>query len=140
MKQSQSARQQPLLIMITTAGTIRECIFDDMYTYACNVADGIFEDETFLPILYELDSREEWTRPEMWQKANPALGTIKKLEDLQNKVIRAQNNPVDLKGILVKDFNIRDTIGNAWLSLEDITSKETIRFRAVPGLLCNRRR
>lgn len=28
MKQSQSARQQPLLIMITTAGTIRECIFD----------------------------------------------------------------------------------------------------------------
>ena len=34
MKQSQSARQQPLLIMITTAGTIRECIFDDMYTYS----------------------------------------------------------------------------------------------------------
>ena len=104
MKQSQSARQQPLLIMITTAGTIRECIFDDMYTYACNVADGIFEDETFLPILYELDSREEWTRPEMWQKANPALGTIKKLEDLQNKVIRAQNNPVDLKGILTRQL------------------------------------
>ena len=133
MKQSQSARQQPLLIMITTAGTIRECIFDDMYTYACNVADGIFEDETFLPILYELDSREEWTRPEMWQKANPALGTIKKLEDLQNKVIRAQNNPVDLKGILVKDFNIRDTIGNAWLSLEDITNKETFDLEQFRG-------
>ena len=40
MKQSQSARRQPLLIMITTAGTIRECIFDDMYKYACDVADG----------------------------------------------------------------------------------------------------
>lgn len=133
MKQSQSARQQPLLIMITTAGTVRECIFDDMYSYACNVADGIFEDETFLPIMYELDSREEWTRPEMWQKANPALGTIKKLEDLQNKVIRAQNNPVDLKGILVKDFNVRDTIGTAWLSLEDITNKETFSLEQFRG-------
>ena len=133
MKQSQSARQQPLLIMITTAGTVRECIFDDMYSYACNVADGIFEDETFLPVMYELDSREEWTDPEKWQKANPALGTIKKLEDLQNKVIRAQNNPVDLKGILVKDFNVRDTIGTAWLSLEDITNKETFDLEQFRG-------
>ena len=35
--------------MITTAGTVRECIFDDMYSYACNIVDGTFEDETFLP-------------------------------------------------------------------------------------------
>ena len=59
MKQSMSSRRQPLLIMITTAGTVRECIFDDKYEYACRVADGEIVDETFLPILYELDSREE---------------------------------------------------------------------------------
>ncbi len=45
----------------------------------------------------------------------------------------AQNNPVDLKGILVKDFNIRDTIGNAWLSLEDITNKETFDLEQFRG-------
>src|SRR5699024_4979388 len=44
MKQSQSARQDPLLIMITTAGTTRGNIFDDMYEYACNVVDGTFQD------------------------------------------------------------------------------------------------
>ena len=54
MKQSQSARRQPLLIMITTAGTIRENIFDEMYATACNIVDGVFKDDTFLPILYEL--------------------------------------------------------------------------------------
>lgn len=53
MKQSQSARRQPMLIMITTAGTVRECIFDDMYTYACGVVDGTFQDDTFLPVIYE---------------------------------------------------------------------------------------
>ena len=52
MRQSQSARRQPLLVMITTAGTVRECIFDDMYNHACAVADGAITDDTFLPILY----------------------------------------------------------------------------------------
>ena len=66
MRQSQSARRQPLLVMITTAGTVRECIFDDMYSHACAVADGSLQDETFLPILYELDRRNEWTEPDAW--------------------------------------------------------------------------
>ena len=82
MRQSQSARRQPLLVMITTAGTVRECIFDDMYSHACAVADGAVEDDTFLPLLYELDERGEWTDPAAWKKANPALGSVKKLDDL----------------------------------------------------------
>lgn len=132
MKQSQSARRQPLLIMITTAGTVRECIFDDMYSYACSVVDGTFDDDTFLPVIYELDSREEWTDPQAWEKANPGLGTIKKLDDLINKVERAKNSPRDLSGILVKDFNIRDTVSTAWLSFDDINNEKTFnidRFR-----------
>ena len=60
MKQSQSARRQPLFVMITTAGTVRECIFDDMYKYACGVCDGTISDERFLPIIYELDKKEEY--------------------------------------------------------------------------------
>ena len=71
MKQSQNARRQPLLITITTVGTVRECIFDDIYFYACSVADGAIQDDTFLPVIYELDSREEWQDPTKWQKANP---------------------------------------------------------------------
>ena len=122
MKQSQ---RQPLLIMITTAGTVRECIFDDMYAYACSVVDGTFTDDTFLPVIYELDNREEWKDPKAWEKANPGLGTIKKLDDLINKVERAKNNPKDLSGLLVKDFNIRDTISTAWLSFDDINNENT---------------
>ncbi|MGX5634093.1 terminase large subunit [Bacillus thuringiensis] len=128
MKQSQSARQQPMLIMITTAGTVRENIFDDMYSYACNIVDGKFEDDSFLPILYELDSKEEWTDPKAWQKANPALGSIKKLDDLERKVEKAKNNPSDLSGLLTKDFNFRDTIKSAWLTFDDINNEETFEI------------
>ena len=132
MKQSQSARRQPLLVMITTAGTVRECIFDDMYKYACSVVDGTVQDEHFLPILYELDDKDEWRDPSKWEKANPSLGHIKKLGDLIGKVERAKQSPRDLTGVLVKDFNVIQTVGSAWLTFDDINNEETFdigRFR-----------
>lgn len=132
MKQSQSARRQPITVMITTAGTVRECIFDDIYSFACGLIDGTMQDETFLPIIYELDNRDEWTDPTAWQKANPGLGSIKKLNDITEKVERAKQNPRDLVGVLCKDFNIRETNSSAWLSFDDINNEDTFdleRFR-----------
>lgn len=71
MKQSTSSRRQPLVVMITTAGTVRECIFDDMYDYANNVLDGTIKNDSFLPVLYELDKPNEWQDIKQWSKANP---------------------------------------------------------------------
>ena len=132
MKQSQAARRQPLTVMITTAGTVRECIFDDMYAYACGIADGTFKDDTFLPIIYELDRREEYQDPKAWEKANPGINSIKKVSDLAEKVERAKNSPKDLSGILCKDFNVRATTSTAWLTFDDINNESTFdleRFR-----------
>ncbi|PTK07947.1 terminase large subunit [Mammaliicoccus sciuri] len=133
MKQSQSARTQPLLIMITTAGTHRGTIFDDIYEYACNVVDGNFQDDNFLPIMYELDNKGEFKMPDRWQKSNPALGVSKRVEDLERKVARAKNNPSDLTGILTKDFNIREITGSAWLTFEDINNEATFDIKDFAG-------
>lgn len=133
MKQSQSARKQPLLIMITTAGTIRECIFDDMYKYACGVCDGTIQDDRFLPILYELDKKEEWLDPMAWEKANPGINKIKQLDDLISKVARAKNSPRDLTGVLVKDFNVIQTTSTAWLPFDDINNEETFDLDSFRG-------
>lgn len=136
MRQSQSARRQPLMIMITTAGTVRECIFDDMYTYAANVADGVIADLHFLPILYELDDRSEWTDPAAWIKANPALGAIKKPDDLTAKVERAKQNRNELSGVLCKEFNVRETVKTAWLSFDDINNEQTFDLEQFRGAYC----
>ena len=136
MRQSMAARRQPLLIMITTAGTVRECIFDDMYQYAAQVADGSITDEHFLPILYELDDRSEWTSPAAWVKANPALGSIKKIDDLTQKVERAKQNRNELSGILCKEFNVRETVKTAWLSFDDINNETTFDLEEFRGGYC----
>lgn len=125
MKQSTSSRNQPLVVMITTAGTVRECIFDNMYEYACKIADGEIEVDDFLPILYELDAREEWTNPQMWIKANPGLGTIKKWETLAKFVQQAKDDPGFLPTVLCKDFNIRESESVVWLSYSQIKNLAT---------------
>ena len=125
IKQAMSAREQPLLDMITTAGFVRENIFDSIYNYACKVLDGIIEDDRFMAFIYELDDRSEWTDFRMWEKANPGLGTIKDYNELAANVERAKNDPDFLPTVLTKDFSVRDTVAGTWLTFDQINNEET---------------
>lgn len=131
MKQSTSSRRQPLVIMITTSGTVRESVFDNLYGLACDIADGKVTEDTFLPVIYELDARAEWTDPQAWIKANPGLGTIKQYATLAAFVERAKKNPEDLPGVLCKDFNVPETSASVWLSFEDIKNDATFTMQDV---------
>ena len=124
MYDSMSARQQPLLLETSTMGTIRQNVFDIEYDYASQVIDGTIEDETLLPIIYELDEEGEWTNEECWFKANPSLGSIKSIKALREKVERAKANPIELVNLLCKDFNVRQNTLNAWLTFEELNNEE----------------
>ncbi len=124
MYDSMSARTQPILLETSTMGTIRQNVFDIEYDYSAQVIDGTIQDETLLPIIYELDEEKEWTNEECWYKANPALGSIKSLKDLREKVERAKANPIELVNLLCKDFNIRQNTINAWLTFDDLNNEK----------------
>ena len=123
MYDSMSARQQPMLLETSTMGTIRQNVFDIEYDYASQVISGTIQDEVLLPIIYELDKESEWTDEECWFKANPALGTIKDIKTLRDKVERAKSNPIELVNLLCKDFNIRQNSVNAWLSFDELNNE-----------------
>lgn len=122
--QGMSARTQPLLFTITTNGFVREGIFDKQYDYASKILDGKAENEHFLPFIYELDSAEEWTDEGCWIKANPGLGTIKKIDMLRQFVQKAKDDASFKPTVLVKDFNIPQTSVTAWLRWEDIVNPQ----------------
>ena len=121
-----TAREQPISIITTTAGTVREGIFDIKYDECERIINGYdsgeYVDERVLPIIYELDHRKEWTDPECWAKANQGLGTIKNANQLKAKVEKAKANPLLVKNLLCKDFNIRETSNEAWLTFEQINN------------------
>ena len=133
MKQSTSSRRQPLVVMITTAGTTRENIFDEIYEYANGVLDGTIKNDAFLPLLYELDAPDEWMDSKCWMKANPALGTIKQYKYLAEMVQLAKDSPSRKKGVLCKDFNIRSNTEEKWLDFETIHNDETFDLKDLKG-------
>ena len=124
-----SAREQPLDYITSTAGIIREDIYDQKYEEAETVINGYadpdgYKDEHFIAFIYELDSRKEWTDEKCWKKANPGLGTIKNYNALKAKVEKAQKNPILVKNLLCKEFNIRETSSEAWLTFEQANNTE----------------
>ena len=126
MKQSQSAREQPLAWLVSTNGFEREGYFDETYEYASRVALWEVQDYTMLPLIYELDSRDEWTDPAMWPKANPGLGRIKSMQALTEAVEKAKRDPSALPSLLVKDFNIPENSATGWLPYDAIVNEEVV--------------
>lgn len=123
-----TAREQPLIFMCSTAGTIREDIYDQIYEEAELTINGYdleegYADERSIFFIYELDKKSEWQTEKNWYKANPGLGTIKNLTTLRDKVERAKKNSALVKNLVCKEFNIRETSTEAWLSFEDIDNK-----------------
>ena len=125
-----SAREQPLVYITSTAGTIREDIYDQKYDEAEMVINGYddpegYKDEHLIAFIYEIDNRKEWTDESCWKKANPGLGTIKNKQTLKDKVEKAKKNPLLVKNLLCKEFNIRETSSEAWLTFEQANNTET---------------
>ena len=131
VKQGMSARDQPMLFTITTNGFVRGGIFDAQYDYARRWLEGEVEDDRFLAFVYELDDRDEWVNESAWIKANPGLGTIKKLEQLRGFVNKALQDMSFRPTVLTKDFNLPENQATAWLDFEEAVNEETFDPKAM---------
>lgn len=136
-----SARDEPLILITTTSGTVRENVYDDIYDEAERTINGYtdpdgYKDERTLFLVYELDNRKSWTDEETWMQANPGLGTIKKTDALRDKVNKAKANPKLVKNLLTKDFDIPETTSEAWLTFETIDNRATYDMSKLKPRYC----
>ena len=131
MIQGTAAREQPLIFQISTNGFVRNSIFDTQYEYASKWLDGEVQNESFMAWIYELDDREEWTDEKAWKKANPGLGTVKKLDYLRQQVQKAKDDPTYRPTVLTKDFNMPENASTAWLSFEEAVNIATYDFKKM---------
>jgi phage terminase large subunit-like protein len=104
-----SARSQPLIMAMTTAGHDKESICWEVHEYALGIRNQEFVDEEFLPIMFGIPSPGEnasddeedieqedeidWTDPKVWYQVNPGLGKSKSFEYMKSECDRAQNSP-----------------------------------------------
>lgn len=115
---STGARRQPLTVAITTAGYDRHSLCYELYDYAVKVRDGIIVDEAFLPVIFEADKDDDWTKPATWHKAHPGLGVSVKEEYFAAECAKAQQLPGyenTFKRLLLNIWTEQNT---RWLPME----------------------
>ena len=104
----QGSRRQPLTVHLTTSDYEREgSICNQKHDYACRVRDGVIDDPSFLPVIYEATREDDWTDPVVWRKANPNLAVSISEEYLAHECGRAKNDPAYENTFKRLHFNIR---------------------------------
>ena len=121
------AREQPLLLMITTAGDNIAGPCYAMQLDAYRILEGTFTDDQTFSMIYGIDEGDDWTTEESLRKANPNFGISVSKEFLLNQLNRAKNVPRKQSTYKTKHLNIwvgsRDAFFNvqSWSCLADPT-------------------
>ena len=116
MKRSQGVQENPLAIIITTAGYLQSgypCY--DMRIACIDILRGFKQDDSQFSAIYELDEGDDWQDENVWIKANPSLGVALRKDAVQDYVTQAINVPSTLFDTLTKQFNIFMGSKNVWI-------------------------
>lgn len=137
IEQSQSLKDNPKFINITTEGFVNDGFLDGELEKARKIIngedDGLMAERT-LPWLYTQDSeREIWESERSWQKSNPTIGIVKKWDYLREQLDAAKTSKADRMMVLSKDFNFKMSNSQAWLDAEDYTYKAVYDLEELRG-------
>lgn len=139
IEQSQSLKDNPKFIIITTEGFVNDGYLDEELEKCRKIiageADGAMAERT-LPWLYTQDSEQEvWRDERSWMKSNPTLGIVKKWDYLREQVDAARTSKSDRMFVLSKDFNFKQSNAQAWLEEKDYTYISRFELEKMRGKL-----
>lgn len=142
-EQSQSLKDEPLFLNMTTEGLIVDGYLDKELVYARKIINGELEDDdadaiAYLPWLYTQDSEAEvWQNRESWVKSNPTLiHGVKKWSYLDKQIAKAKQDKAARIYVLNKDFNIKQNNAVSWLNIEDYDYKAVYDLEQFRGCVC----
>jgi phage terminase large subunit-like protein len=113
------AREQPLALVITTAGDNLAGPCYDMQRFAEDVLEGHIRDDRFFAVIYTIDKDDDWRDFDVWRKANPNLGVSVFEDFLQARHQEAMTRPAKQGINLTKHLNVWVSSRDAWLSMAD---------------------
>jgi len=109
LESGMGARTEPLVIYVTTAGMDRIGPCYDEWQRALKVRDGLIEDPTFLPCIYEADDGDDFSDEAVWAKANPNYGVTVRKEFMEREAALARES-------VAQEIKFRTLYLNQWVS------------------------
>ena len=120
IKSSFGARQQPLLISISTAGYENEGVYDELIARGTRVLLGDGKEKRLLPVFYMIDNVEKWNDINELKKANPNLGVSVSVDYMLEEIAIAEQSLSKKYEFLCKYCNIKQGSAMAWVSSDTV--------------------
>lgn len=118
MKTGMGARSQPLLLVITTAGSNVAGPCHDLQGEGQKVLEGIVENDAFFVIIYTIDEGDDWTSEEAIRKANPNYDVSVSGAFLQKQVREATQQASKQNLVKTKHLNVWVGAATAWMNMQ----------------------
>lgn len=118
METGMGAREQPLLLVITTAGynTASPCY--EKHAEVLKVLQGLEKNETQFGIIYGIDEEDNWADPKSLLKANPNYDVSVDAEFLKAQQRGAMANPVQQNKFKTKHLDMWCSVRAAWMNAQ----------------------
>lgn len=115
LQSSQGMREQPMKIIITTAGFDKLSPCYEYRTMCEEVLSGAKKDDTLFSAIYSLDEGDNWKDPSVWIKSNPNLGVTVSPEYIHEQITLAENSPSEEVGVKTKNLNLWCDASEVWI-------------------------
>lgn len=137
LQSSQGMRENPLGVIITTAGFDRLGPCFQYRTMCIEVLNRLKTDDSLFALIYSLDEGDDWRDESVWIKSNPNLGVTVKPSYIREQVQKAINSPSDEVGVKTKNINIWCDADTVWLPDHYIVAaSQNIAFEQFAGMDC----
>lgn len=137
LQSSQGMRENPMAVIITTAGFDRLGVCYQYREMCTEVVSGLKEDDTLFIAIYCLDKEDDWKDEAVWVKSNPNLGVTVQPKYIKTQVKKAINTPSDEVGIKTKNLNIWCDAEKIWIKDDYIlAASANVNLEDYSGLDC----
>lgn len=115
LQSGQGMRDDPMGMIITTAGFDKLGPCYQFRTMCTEVLKGLKEDNTLFAAIYCLDVNDDWKDETVWMKSNPNLGVTVKPTYIRQQVQKAINSSSEEVGIKTKNLNLWCDAETVWI-------------------------
>ena len=117
MQTGMGAREQPLLVMITTTGYNLAGPCYDKQQDAQKVLEGTIQNDEMFAVIYGIDEEDDWTDPKILKKANPNFGISVDGDFLEQQQRQAVINTAHATRFKTKHLNVWCSARTSWMNM-----------------------
>jgi len=133
------AREQPLMVAISSSGYENDGIYDELMKRSTSFLKGNSREKRLLPFLYMIDDLEKWDDINELRKSLPGLGVSVPVSFILDQIDTAYESLSKRTEFITKFCNIKQSSSVAWLRAQDVAracTDTSLKLEDFRGCYC----